>query len=265
MRPLTKVAPALLALAAGAACAQAPADAVGWGASAEVVQRRLVERADNGARLVKESGPLLRLAVDGQLALANGGALQAKAWGAAGTLDYDGQTQAGIPLTTDSRHRELGLDLAWRPLPAASWGQAWLVLRVLQQRRDIASTPVAVGLVETSDYVMPGVRFSHAFDGGGWRWEPSLELLASVRHRLQVDSHGVFDEADIRGGRRRELVLGLQVSAPQSPWSLALAWSHARQSASPTQALSRNGTTVGTVRQPRVEIDDVGLRVRRAF
>jgi len=44
-----------------------------------------------------------------------------------------------------------------------------------------------------------------------------------------------------------------------------LAWTHARQSASDRQALFRGGVLFGTVRQPRIEIDDVMLRVRRAF
>jgi hypothetical protein len=55
------------------------------------------------------------------------------------------------------------------------------------------------------------------------------------------------------------------MSAPSSPWSFGLAWSHARQSASSTHTLSRNGAAVGSVRQPRIDIDDVSLRARRAF
>ena len=257
---------AWLTLGAGAACAQAPgAPAASWGVSAEVLHRRLVERADTGRRLIEETGPLLRLTLDGRLDLAGGGALQAKAAAAAGTLDYEGRTQGGVPLATDSRHRDLEAGLAWRPLPAAAWGEGWLVLRTLQQRRRIASTATARGLTESADLVMPGLRWSHAFDAAGWRWQPSLELSTSVRHSLQVDFGGVFDDATMRGGRRHETLLDLQVSAPSSPWSFGLAWSHARQSASSTQTLSRNGAAVGSVRQPRIDIDGVSLRARRAF
>jgi hypothetical protein len=258
---------ACLALSAGAACAQAGAGTPGtnWGVSAEVLHRRLVERADTGTRIVEETGPLLRLTLDGRLDLAGGGALRARAAAAAGTLDYEGRTQAGVPLATDSRHRDFEAGLAWRPLPAAAWGEGWLVLRTLQQRRHIVSTATARGLTERSDLVMPGLRWSHAFDAAGWRWQPSLELSTSVRHRLQVEFGGIFDDATIRGGRRREALLDLQVSAPFSPWSFGLAWSHSRQSASSTQTLSRNGAAVGTVRHPRIEIDDLSLRARRAF
>ena len=49
--------PVLLALVSGAACAQAPAAAdLTWGVSAGVLNRRLVERTDDGRRLVREAG-----------------------------------------------------------------------------------------------------------------------------------------------------------------------------------------------------------------
>lgn len=258
--------PALCALGAAAAGAQAPAAAdPGWGVSVGAVHRRLVERADNGNRLLTESGPMLRLALDGQLRLAGGGALRAAVGVTSGRLDYDGQTQAGVPITTDSSHRDLDFDLGWRPLAPAAWGEGWLVLHAVQQRRQIASTPTAGGLRETSILWMPGVRWSHAFAAGGWQWQPSVELRASVAHDLEVDYGGVFDTSDLEGGRRREVVLGLQATAAGSPWQWSLEWSHARQSASPRQVLYRGGAAVGTVRQPRIGIDDVSLRVRRAF
>jgi hypothetical protein len=230
-----------------------------------VLHRRLVERAPDGTRLVKETGPLLRLGVDARLPLAGGGALEATAGAAAGQLDYDGQNQVGVPLSTDSNHRDLDFALAWRPLPAAAWGEGWLVLRTLRQDRRIESRPTAIGLRETSQLVMPGLRWSHAFDAASWRWRPSAELRASVHHRVDIGFNGVFDDTDIKGGRRREVALGLEASAANSPWSWGIEWTHARQSASPQQGLQRGGVAAGTVFQPRIAIDDVGVRVRRAF
>lgn len=259
-------APVLLALAAGAACAQAPAGPdTTWGISAGALHRRLVERADDGTRLVKESGPMLRLAFDAQWRLPNGGALRAGAAIAGGTLDYDGQTQAGTPLRTETDHRDLELGAAWRPLPPQAWGQAWVVAGLLEQRRLIASTSAARGLEETSRLVLAGVRWSHAFDAGAWQWRPALELRTSLRHRLEVDSGGFFDTMDLRGGRRHEALLAVDASRAASPWSFGIAWTHARQSASPVQPLLRAGATIGTVFQPRITIDDLSVQVRRAF
>lgn len=267
MRPGPRAAIAALAvLAAGTACAQAPASTgdPGWGVSASVLHRRLVERADNGSRLVEESGPMLRLAADGRLQL-GAGALRVSGGVAGGDLDYDGRTQAGTPLRTESRHRDLGLGVAWRPWAAASWGEAWLVLHALEQRRRIASTAAATGLRETSRLLLAGARWSHTFAGAGWQWQPSVELRTSVHHRLDVNFGGLFDEADIRGGRRHEGVLALDVAAPGSPWSGGIAWTHARQQASPRATLTRGGAPVGTVHQPRTGIDDFAVQVRRAF
>ena len=258
--------PALVALATGAAGAQAlAAPDLSWGESAGVQQRRLVERADDGSRLVEESGPLLRLGVDGTATLQGGGALRAGAELAGGTLDYDGRTQAGAPLATDSAHRDFALSLGWRPLAPASWGEAWLVLRALEQRRNIASTQGVTGLRETSTLVMPGLRWAGSVAAAGWHLRPSVELRASAWHRVHVDYRGLYDAQDLRGGHRGELSLALEASAPASPWSWSLAWTRARQSASGRGTLSRGGAAVGTVRQPRIEIDDVMLTVRRGF
>lgn len=208
---------------------------------------------------------MLRLAFDARWRLPNGAALRAEAAVAGGTLDYDGQTQAGTPLRTETDHRDLELGAAWRPLPPQAWGEGWVVLKVLEQRRRIASTPVARGLDETSRLLLAGVRWSHALAAASWQWRPSVELRTSLRHRIEVDSGGFFDTMDLRGGRRHEAVLALDASRPASPWSVGIAWTHARQSASPVQPLSRAGATIGTVFQPRIDIDDVSVRLRRAF
>ncbi|HET8746855.1 MAG TPA: hypothetical protein VFM98_14705 [Ramlibacter sp.] len=257
------IAAALAACCAAAGGAQAAPEAAS--VSAEVVHRRLVERADDGHRLVKESGEVLRLEVAGTMALAGGGALRGIAAAAAGELAYRGQTQAGVPLATDAGHRDLELALQWRPLAPARWGEGWLVLTALQQRRQIASQPAARGLRETSLLLLPGVRWTRTLEAAGWQWQPSVELRASAYHRFDVGFGGLFDDAELRGGRRRELVLGLEANRPDSPWRFGLAWSHARQSASPVQTLRRAGVPVGTVRQPRIAIDDVALRVTRSF
>lgn len=256
----------LLAVAASAVAAQeaAPAPPT-WSVSAGVVHRRLVERTEGGQRLVTETGELLRLRAAGEHLLAGGGALSAEASIAAGRLDYRGQTQTGIPLQTHDAHRDLALGLSWRPLAPARWGEAWLLLRGLQQRRQIASVSFARGLRETSVLLLPGVRWRHGFEAAGWQWVPSVEASVSARHRLEVDSGGLFDTADIRGGMRRELVLGLEAGPPASAWRFGLEWAHARQSASPSQSIFRAGSVAGTVRQPRIELHDVTLRATRVF
>lgn len=255
-----------LCMASAAAAAQAlPARYGDWTASAGVQHRRLVERADNGARLVTESGAMLALRLQRELPLARGGALQARVGIAAGRLDYDGQTQGGVPLASDTGHRDLEAGLAWRPWPVAGWGEAWVSLDVLQQRRQIASTATARGLRETSTLLLPGLRWVASFEAAGWQWRPAARLRASAHHRLRIAYGGAFDDSDLRGGQRWESQLALGLSRPGSPWQWELAWTHARQAASAWQPITRGGVPAGNVRQPRIEIDDLALAVRRDF
>ena len=248
---------------AGEAAAQAAVST--WDVSAGAMHRRLVERADDGRQLVKETGPMLRLSLAGQVNLSSGGALRGELAAAGGELDYQGRTQGGVPLNTDSRHRDLEATLAWRPFAPANWGEGWIVLRTLQQRRQIASTPTVGGLDETATLVLPGIRWVGDFQAASWRLRPSFELRTSVHHSVDVDYRGVFDAQELDGGRRDELQLGVEASAAGSPWSWSLAWTRARQKASDTDTVRRAGVAVGTVRQPRIEIDDVMLSVRRSF
>jgi hypothetical protein len=94
--------------------------------------------------------------------------------GTALRLDYDGQTHGGAPLSSHTGDRDLEAAIAWRPLAAAAWGEGWLLLDVLQQRRQIASTAAASGLRETSTLVLPGLRWcpvaSRPPAGSGARW-----------------------------------------------------------------------------------------------
>jgi hypothetical protein len=261
---LHQCAAALFACAAGAAAAQAAAP-VTWDLSGAVRYRSLTESSSAG-RLVKETGPMARLALDAQLNAAGWPVLALGAAIAEGRLDYEGRDQSGQPLDTKTRHTDREFDLRWRPV-TASWGELWLGVGWLQNRRNIASTTVAGGLVETSSFVMPGIAWRSApFTPGGMTVPLQFEarLRASARHRLDVDYLGVFDESHLRGGRRNELTLGLG-SAPSTGWRWNVDWTHSRQSASADAALYRAGATVGTVRQPRIRMDDLTLSIAQRF
>lgn len=253
-------------LVLAAACAPTLAQASGagpdWEFSAGAVHRRLVERTDGGSRLLTEKGPMLRLGLDRELRWSGGSALRIEAAALVGEMDYDGPTQR---LKTQTDVRDLSLGVAWRPIAEGDWGAPWLVLQGLQQRRHIVSTPTAVGPHETSTLWMAGLRWTASFDAAGWRWRPAIEARISASHDLDVDLRGVYDSTSFEAGRRRDLRLAVDVSRPDSPWSLRAQWTGTRQSASDTYPLYRNGARVGTVRHPRIEIDEFGLELRRAF
>lgn len=257
---------ATLSLAGWCAATAAEPAPIEWAVSAGLRHRTLTEWSDTGSKLLTEKGPMGRLQLVAQVVAPTWPALEFEAAVGHGNLDYDGQTQAGVPLSTTSRHTDLELGAYWRPLPAAAWGEAWVGLAWLRARRDIDSSPIAGGLDEKSSLVMPTIRWrSPAFAVTG-NTKFGLEALwrASARHRLEVDYLGLFDNSSFRGGRRREIGLGLTMT-PAETWQWRLEWSRSRQSASNSAPLFRAGALVGSVRQPRVKIDDVSLSLTRRF
>ena len=259
---------ATLSLAGWCAVAAAEPAPIEWAVSAGLAHRTLTEWSDTGSKLLTEKGPMGRLQLGARTVAPSWPALEFEAAVGHGNLDYDGQTQAGVPLSTTSRHTDLELGAYWRPLPAAAWGEAWIGLAWLQARRDIASSPIAGGLDEKSTLVMPGIRWrSPAFavpHTGNSKFGLEAHWRASARHRLEVDYLGVFDNSSFRGGRRKEIGLGLNMTTADT-WQWRLEWSRSRQSASNSVPLFRAGTLAGSVRQPRVKIDDVSFSLTRRF
>lgn len=262
--------PALLALLAAAApLAWAEAPALALEGSLGLVHRKLVERSALGGKLLTETGPMVQAQLEATRALAGGAAIAARVHLAAGDLDYDGRTQAGAPLTTTTRHYEGGADLLWRPHEPAAWGEAWLTLGWLANRRLIRGTPAAGGLDELSSALLAGVRWrSPSFAPAvGWTGRVEVEARGSVSHRLRVDYYGLLDRSKFEGARKQLWTLRLVAAPAGSPWSWGLEWSHLRQPASKAVPVSRNGVLLPgtTVRQPKLSTSDVVLRVSRRF
>jgi hypothetical protein len=265
---------AVLAASAGGALAQAaPIEFTG---SLGLSYRRLQEHTA-GTTLLTEKGPVGVLQLEGTRPFANGGAASVRFTALGGDLDYYGRTQppANIPLDTRSRHTEAGLDLLVRPFAPAAWGEGWLTLGWLGNRRDIASTAIATGLLEDSSSVWAGLQWRGpqvpVLDG--WMLRPDVEGRVSVWHRLTVNFRGARDPVSLQpldttsfgGARRRQLVLRLVGAKADSPWSWAVEWSRITQGESGSSPLTAGGGLIGTVRQPGLDIEDVGVRVTRRF
>ena len=237
-----------------------------WHWEATAAHRTLVERDASGARLLRESGPVIGLRLGARPAWAAPARLEFSASLAQGQLDYDGRTQAGAPLGTRSRHGEGELGLRWRPAQPFAWGEPSLSLDVSRLQRRIAATPVTGALTETSTVWLPGV----AWTSPSWAVTPGVALnfearwRASAHHRLDVDYGGVFDRSALRGGRRDEFTVRATAALP-SGWALALEGHQVRQAPSASVELLRGGALAGTVRQPRISIGDVGLKLSREF
>jgi hypothetical protein len=260
----------LLFIAASACTGVAQAQGTGlqWQATAEVRHRTLTEWADGGAKLLTERGPMARVELDATAARPDGPALMVRGALAQGRLDYEGQNQGGVPLSTTTRHTESEAGLHWRPSAPSTWGEIWLGVDWLRQRRDIASTPVAGGLGETSTLVLPGMRWRSA--GASFAALPALEFRleaqwrTSASHRLSVDYLGAYDASTFTSGHRDEAALRL-IASSGNGWRWTLGFAHVRQSASGAAVLRSDGAVVGTVREPAIRIDDASLCVTREF
>lgn len=240
-----------------------PPDAWQWEAAA--VHRTLVERDVSGARLLKETGPLGRLRVIGPWLSGPAGRVDFSAALAYARLDYDGRTQAGAPLATTSHHSEGEAGLRWHPMRGRDWGEVWLSVDALWFRRDIAATAAAAGLRETSTTWLPGIGWTGPrWQLGGVPVRLQARVRGSVDHRLQIDYGGLFDASSFRGGRRIETAIGA-TSQLNAQWSASIEWQHTRQRASGIVPLYRGGAVAGTVFQPRIAIDDVGISISRRF
>lgn len=120
----------------------------------------------DGSRLLKESGPLYGLAFT-----AKGGGdiskpltFRFKGEGFLGTVDYDGQTQAGTPVTTDTDYIgfKTELDGGWKFFVGENGSsfEPFIGLGGRWWKRDIQSTSSAIGVEEnwSSYYGRLGIR-----------------------------------------------------------------------------------------------------------
>jgi hypothetical protein len=260
-----------LLLIGASACtgtAQAQHAGVQWQAAAEVRHRTLTEWTEGGAKLLTERGPMARVELSATLDRPDMPTLLVRGAWAQGRLDYEGQNQGGVPLTSTSRHTEYEGGLHWRPAASPAWGEVWVGADWLRQRRDIASTPVAGGLGETSTLVLPGARWRSA--GFSFAALPALKFQleaqwrTSASHRLAVDYLGAYDASEFESGHRDEAALRFMASSGNG-WRWTLGFSHVRQSSSDSAVIRSGGAPVGSVREPALRIDDVSLSVTREF
>lgn len=242
----------------------APPDAWQWEATA--AQRSLVERDAGGRQLLKESGPLARLRITARPSWAPAGRLEVSAALARARLGYEGRTQAGAPLATATRHLEAEAGAAWKPARPSPWGEPAITLDALWFRRSISASADAASLEERSTLWMPGVAWTSPAwpTAGGATLALQARWRTSVHHRLSVDYAGLFDPSSLRGGRRNDVSLEAKALAANG-WSFSLEWRRVRQAQSAASTISRGGVPAGTVHQPRLAIDDIGLKAARDF
>jgi len=155
------------------------------------------EYGDNGSQLLKESGPIY--AVGGSVSPDTVGSLVLRAKGELfiGTVDYDGQTQSGRPVETDTDYTGLKAegDLGWRITETDDCSlEPFVGLGYRRWQRDIQDTVGAIGYEETwrSLYSRLGIRGEYTGSGQLTAFaEAGVKMPLSTENKVDLSVMGL--------------------------------------------------------------------------
>ena len=121
---------------------------------------------DGGSQLLKESGPIYGIGLSVKGDIFKSLTLKTRGELFMGSVDYDGQTQAGTPVETDTDYKGLKIEVdGGRKIieKEESSFEPFVGLGVRRWTRDIQSTGSAIGYEETwkSLYARLGIRGDH--------------------------------------------------------------------------------------------------------
>lgn len=223
------------------------------------------EENHDGNRLNKEDGELPGL----ELRLEEyRGQWYARAWGryADGEVDYDGQTNAGAPLNTDTDetiwHGHLGLG-RWLTSPdsfldlglqAGGGYRHW--------ERDIQSTSTVLGLEETYRWPYLSAGATALKTRGAATWSLEAELLWPINPEVEIDDNPVFNKTELDleqqlGGR---LALRWhQDLNPRLGLALELWYEHWELGQSDTETINAKGGGTLSIFEPDSDTDIIGV------
>lgn len=182
------------------------------------------------------------------------------------TVPYDGVTQTGVPITTQSRilaNRYSALThCAWITQP--DWSLAPLLgLEQFQLDRTIAATPPsppslplgtqALQEVLTTRRAILGLSAKWMPPKQAWTLTAGVQMMPSWHQSLKVNTYGTYDEKSLRPGHSTDWRLNLSAAYPWSPQTLLTAnWTREsfKPGASGTEALTKNGIPSASIQYP---------------
>ena len=176
---------------------------------------------NSGSQFLKESGPIYGIGVSAKLDVANSLTSKVKGELFGGSIDYDGQTQAGTPVKSDTDYfgfkaegdigKKFMVSAKSSLEPFAGFGYMWWL-------RDIQSTDNATGYEETwwSFYTRLGIRGDHivsnqlkAFAEAGVKLPIKTELTVIGLRKITLEpgnEPSVFAEAGLKWNRLKTSV-----------------------------------------------------------
>jgi hypothetical protein len=184
-------------------------------------------------------------------------------------IGYDGKTQTGTQILTSTNETlydlsiQLGKQLFLTPeiMPVRLYGK----IGYRQWERDIRSTPIATGLLETYQWgyasagaTLPVMQTSWgdiAFDA---------RLTRMFNSSIDVSFRGLYDTVNLTLDNRIGFRVSLPISLPlQEGFQLHIDpfWEEWSFGKSNTENLTQNGSIVGTLFEPRSETRATGIMV----
>ncbi len=232
------------------------------------------EFSGSGTTLDRESGPLLTVGggVSNLRQATHGLVYRAGIRLYGGTIDYDGQTLGGTPLTTHSDYtgatvaglaglrfgrQQRGIDLF-----AGGGLDSWL--RSLRDARTVNGTP-AYGYSEQYDILYGELGAGLFGNYGSWSWRiraGGKYPLYTFEHVNLGDGFNLFPGRELSGFARASLEFG----PPDRPHlGLSASYDSFRFSASSPELLTFSGTPDGYYIQPRSHQDIYGISATYYF
>ncbi len=223
-----------------------------------------------GQRLDREQGWLPGLAVGLEWERGSWSLIPELAWHG-GQVDYEGQTQAGQPHSTDTDTRLLrsGLLAAYRlPLAPLQWSLL-AGIHHLQWQRNIQANGGVAGIDERYRWQEGSLGLQLALPAAQpASWRLQLHYLTILSPRLTAEPAG-FDPLSLQLGASHGWRVLLSLPLPDAAgghWSVEPYWERWRFGQSAARPLTRNGLATGWLaREPDSLSQHWGLRLRYRF
>lgn len=219
---------------------------------------------EQGERLVRESGLLYGINADFGL---RGKQIEIRLGAAyyGGEVDYDGQTQANVPINSSTRERivDVSLMLVYHlpsvAVPALSlYGgpgyRSW--------RREIQPVGTVSGLDESYRWWKFQAGMDMSWARGKNRWVLDGRVIRSLNPGVDVDLGAGFETTELNLGDSWGWRVGgrwARMLSPRLEAVFDLFYERQSLGRSDSETLRRNGLPVGSIFQPRIEMKNSGI------
>lgn len=234
-----------------------------WSIKTLLLYQTVDEIAQSGTTLVSESGVEPALELGGSWPQTAGGALFGKVLLSGSTLDYEGRTQSGRPVDSETDYRRLRMTLGYSHAvtPAtklkAQFETEWL-------SRDINGIGSIAGLNEETQSSRLLLGLEKELGGSGRPISVEVAGVFGLSGTQEVSSPGIVDEVALPEGQAigARFAAVIPLGVPRSSgwaWALTPVVEYLQTDRSEDRLWSQNGVIRGTLAQPEMRRWSAGV------